>query len=361
MPKSIQPKSQCPALVLSLSGGRENRNVGGGSIMRRRDILKAAAAAAIAPAMAAPSVLAQSAWPQAGRTVKVIVPWPPGAANDALGRLVSQRLQEKLGATSIVENRVGGAGLVGTNAVIQSDPDGYTLLASAFNTAVMPQVLKGATFDPQVDLEVIARTAVAPLVLVMSGTRPQKTVAEVLAAAKANPKDWNFAISSLGSAGHLATIEFARRTGVEFNLVPYRGTAPALQDLMNGAVQLLIDPSFALLPAAQDATKVKALGIATKSRSMLAPDLQTMAEAGLPGYEFQSWYGVWAPKGTPADIKAKIHQLVQDTMAEAETAKRLRATLIEPVRESSDDSRKFIASEIVRAKELLKLVNFEPA
>jgi tripartite-type tricarboxylate transporter receptor subunit TctC len=319
-------------------------------MMQRRDVLIGAAAAAAV--LVAPAVRAQSAWPQAGRTIKVIVPWPPGAANDALGRLVVQRLQDKMGATAIVENRVGGAGLIGTNAVIQSDPDGYTLLASAFNTAVMPQVLKGATFDPQVDLEIIARTAVAPLVLVMSGTRPQTTVAEVLAAAKANPKDWNFAISSLGSAGHLATIEFARRTGVAFNLVPYRGTAPALQDLMNGAVQLLIDPSFALLPASQDPTRVKALAIATKERSQLA---------GLPGYEFQSWYGVWGPKGTPADVKAKIHQLVQDTMAEVETAARLRSTLIEPVRESSEDSRKFIASEITRAKELLKLVNFEPA
>jgi tripartite-type tricarboxylate transporter receptor subunit TctC len=327
--------------------------------IHRRDMLKGAVAAAAT--IAAPAVQSQVAWPQSGRTIKVIVPWPPGAANDALGRLVAQRLQDKLGATAIVENRVGGAGLIGTNAVIQSPPDGYTFLASAFNTAVMPQVLKGATFDPQVDLEIIARTAVAPLVLVMTGTRPQKTVAEVLAAAKENPKDWNFAISSLGSAGHLATIEFARRTGVQFNLVPYRGTAPALQDLMNGAVQLLIDPSFALLPASQDPTKAKALGIATRERSVLAPTVPTMAEAGLPGYEFQSWYGVWAPKGTPADIKAKIHQLVQDTMAETETATRLRSTLIEPVRESTDASRQFIASEITRAKELLKLVNFEPA
>ena len=148
----------------------------------------------------------------------------------------------------------------------------------------------------------------------MSASRPEKTLAEVLASAKADPKKWNFAISSLGSAGHLATIDFMRRTGANIDMVPYRGTQPALTDLMGGSVQLLIDPSFALLPAAKDGTKARALGIATKQRSVLAPDVPTMAEAGLPGYEFNSWYGVWAPKGLPADIAAKINGLMQDTM-----------------------------------------------
>jgi tripartite-type tricarboxylate transporter receptor subunit TctC len=151
----------------------------------------------------------------------------------------------------VVENRVGGAGLVGTNAVIQADPDGYTILASAFNTAVMPKVLKAANFDPEVDLEAVARTAVAPLVCVMSAGRPEKTLAEVIAAARAKPREFTFAISSLGSAGHLATVAFLRRTGLQIDIVPYRGTAPALQDLMGGSVQLLsILPSRCCLPQA---------------------------------------------------------------------------------------------------------------
>ena len=139
--------------------------------MRRRDFIKAAAAATALGVVKAPAVHAQGAWPQPGRTVKIIVPWPPGAANDALGRLVAQRIQEKFGANTVVENRTGGSGIIGTNAVIQAEPDGYTLLASAFNTAVMPLVLKGATFDPQVDLEVMARTAIAPLVCVITAAR----------------------------------------------------------------------------------------------------------------------------------------------------------------------------------------------
>lgn len=328
--------------------------------MKRRDLFKLAAGAAALTALKSPAV-AQSSWPQKERTIKVIVPWPPGAANDALGRLLAERLQEKFGVTAIVENRVGGAGLVGTKAVIQSDPDGYTFLASAFNTAVMPLVLKSADFNPEADLEVLARTAVAPLVCVVSGSRPEKNLAEVIAAAKAEPKKWNFAISSLGSAGHLATIEFIRRTGVNIDMVPYRGTQPALTDLMGGSVQLLIDPSFALLPAAGDPTKARALGIATKQRSVLAPDVPTMAEAGLPGFEFNSWYGVWAPKNIPADIATKVNTLLQETMRDPAIVKRLTATLIEPIAESPDETKKFIRSEIVRATDLLKSVNFQPS
>ena len=328
--------------------------------MRRRTFIRGAGAA-LAGIVAAPAVLAQGTWPQPGRTIRVIVPWPPGAANDALGRLLAQRLQEKLGATTVVENRVGGAGLVGTSAVIQAAPDGYTLLASAFNTAVMPLVLKGANFDPETDLDVVARTARAPLVLIMTAARPQQTLAQVVEAAKTSPRDWAIAISSLGSAGHLATIDFTRRTGIKFDLVPYRGTAPALTDIMGGNVQLLFDPAFALLPAASDPARARALGIASRTRSKLAPDLATIGEQGLPGFEFNSWYGVWAPKGTPREITQKVNDLIQETMRDPALVSRLTTQLLEPVAESIDDSKKFIASEIARARELLKLVNFQPS
>jgi tripartite-type tricarboxylate transporter receptor subunit TctC len=325
--------------------------------MNRRHLLSTAAAGSLG-LLAAPAIQAQEAWPR-GRPIRVICPWPPGAANDALARLLAQKLQEKLGATAVAENRTGGAGLVGTNAVLQAAPDGFTLLASAFNTAVMPLVLRGATFDPQRDLEVMARTAQAPLVMVMTGQRPQRTLAEVIAAAKEKPGEWNFALSSLGSAGHLATIEFFRRTGLDINMVTYRGTQPALTDLMAGNVQLLIDPSFALLPATGDG-RVRALGIATAERSGLAPTVPTMAEAGLPGYQFQSWYGVWAPKGTPAEINQRVNALMQETMREPAIVDRLKSQILEPVTESIEETRRFIAAEISRATELLRSVNYQP-
>ena len=144
--------------------------------MKRRDVIKGAASLAAAGALPLPAI-AQGAWPAKDKPVKVIVPWPPGAANDALGRLVADRIAQKFGVTTVTENRVGGAGLVGTKAVVAADPDGNTLLASAFNTAVMPIVLKSAAdFNPEVDLEMVARTAVAPLVCVMSASRaPEDT------------------------------------------------------------------------------------------------------------------------------------------------------------------------------------------
>ena len=325
--------------------------------MNKREFLKAAAGFTTIT-LTLPDAMAQSAWPQ-GKIIKVIVPWPPGAANDALGRLVAQRLTETMGAQTVVENRVGGAGTIGTNAVIQAEPDGYTLLASAFNTAVMPKVLKAATFDPETDLEAISRTAVAPLVLVITAQRPEKTVKELIESAKKNPKDFNFAISSLGSAGHLATVEFLRRTGLNIDLVPYKGTAPALQDMMGGNVQLLIDPSFALLKAA-DGQKIRALGIATKERSVLAPDLPTIHEQGVENFTFNSWYAIWAPKNTPKDIQTKLNKMIQDTMRDPATAAAWRARLLEPVAESIEDTRAFIKSEVKRSNELLALINYQP-
>ncbi|MBK1659322.1 Bug family tripartite tricarboxylate transporter substrate binding protein [Paracraurococcus ruber] len=321
--------------------------------MHRRHVIGAALGL-----LAAPAVHAQDAWP-GGRPLRVICPWPPGAANDALARLLAQRLNETLGAQAVVENRTGGAGLVGTNAVLQAAPDGYTLLASAFNTAVMPLVLKGATFNPEKDLEVLGRWAQAPLVMVIGGTRPQRTLPEVVAAAKARPKDWTIAISSLGAASHLATIEFLRRTGLDLDLVSYRGTQPALTDLMAGNVPLLIDNSFGVLPATADG-RVRALGIATRQRSALAPDLPTLAEAGLPGFEFQSWYGAWAPKGTPAAIQDRVNALMRETMRDPAIAQRLTGQVLEPVTESIAEARRFIAAEIARAGELLRSVNYQP-
>jgi tripartite-type tricarboxylate transporter receptor subunit TctC len=180
-----------------------------------------------------------------------------------------------------------------------------------------------------------------------------------VAAAKAKPRDWSIAISSLGSAGHLATIEFNRRTGADLDMVTYRGTQPALTDLMSGTAQLLIDPSFALLPAIGDG-KIRALAIATAQRSNLAKDIPTMAEAGLPGFEFQSWYGIWAPKGTSAEICQRVNALMQETMRDPAIVQRLTGQVLEPVTEGIDDTRRFIAAEIARATELLRSVNYQP-
>ena len=320
--------------------------------MKRRTFLLGSAAA-----LAAPAVHAQPAWPM-GQPIRVIIPYPAGAANDAMGRLAAQRLQDKLGATCVVENRAGGSASIGTTAVLNAAPDGYTLLASAFNHIIMNHAVKGVTFDPQTDFETIGRTARAPLLMVMSPKMPQKTVAEVIAAAKAAPNDWTFALPALGAPSHLATVDFMSRTGLKVATTPYRGTAPALTDVMGGHVQLLIDASFALLPAAKEG-RVKALGITTKERSPLAPDFPTLAEQGLAGYDFQSWYGLWAPKGTPRDICERINALMRETMKEPAIIERLNKSLLEPVVETIDKSKAYIAAEIPKNVALLKSAGFE--
>src|ERR1043166_5570895 len=156
--------------------------------MKRRSFLLSAAAM-----LAAPAVRAQAAWP-AGQPIRMIVPYPAGAANDAMGRLAAQRLQDKFGATVVVENRAGGSASIGTTAVLNAAPDGYTLLASAFNPLIMTHAVKGVTFDRQADFETIGRTARAPLLMVLAPNRPEKTIAAMIAAAKAAPNDWTFAI-----------------------------------------------------------------------------------------------------------------------------------------------------------------------
>jgi tripartite-type tricarboxylate transporter receptor subunit TctC len=319
--------------------------------MKRRMFLAGTAAILAAPA------IAQAAWPN-GQPVRIIVPYPPGAANDAMGRLAGQRLQEKFGATVVVENRAGGSASIGTTAVLNAAGDGYTLLASAFNHIIMNHAVKGVTFDPQTDFETIGRTARAPLLMVMAPKLPQKDVAEVVAAAKAAPNEWTFALPALGAPSHLATVDFMSRTGVTIATTPYRGTAPALTDIIGGHVQLLIDASFALLPAAKEG-RVKSLGITTKDRSALAPELPTLAEQGLAGYDFQSWYGLWAPKGTPREICERINALMRETMRDPAIVQRLSATLLEPVVETIEESKTFIAAEVPKHVALLKKAGFE--
>jgi tripartite-type tricarboxylate transporter receptor subunit TctC len=320
--------------------------------MKRRTFL-----AATAVTLAAPAVRAQGAWPN-GQPIRIIVPFPPGAANDAMGRLAGQRLQEKLGATVVVENRPGGSALIGTMAVHNAAPDGYTLLASAFNHIILDHVVRNVPFDPQADFAVIGRTARAPLLVVMAPQQPESTIGEVLAAAKAKPDAWTAAIPALGAPGHLATIDLMVRSGTTIATTPYRGTAPALTDVMGGHVQLLIDASFALIPVAKE-DRVKTLGITTKERSALAPEIATIAEQGFPGYDFQSWYGLWAPKGTPQEICARVNALMRETMMQPEIVKRLNASLLEPVVETVDETRAFIATEVPKHAVLLKAAHFE--
>jgi tripartite-type tricarboxylate transporter receptor subunit TctC len=320
--------------------------------MRRRQIMAAGAGL-----LAAPSVGAQGAWPS--RNIRIIVPFTPGGATDGMARVTAGKLQEKLGQTVVVENRPGANGAVGGQFVAREMPDGYTFLFSASIQILGRLVMRNPGYDPVADLLPVTRVGEGPLLLVMNAQRPQATLAEVVAAARANPRDWSFAVSSLGAAGHLATIEFVRQVGTDLVQAPYRGTAPALTDVVAGNVQLMFDPILATLPQVR-AGRVKGLAITAPTRSAAAPEIPTASEAGMPGLDIQSWWALWGPRGVPADITARIGQALSVGMFEPDVLARVGSLGITPKAESGADFAGFIQRDFARSQDLLRLANFQP-
>ena len=324
--------------------------------MDRRDLLLKGGLAGLG-LLAAPAVRAQAAWPN--RTIRMIVPYTPGAATDAMARLAAFKLQEKLGVSVVVENRPGGSGTLGGQLLLQAAADGYTIMGSASIHPMARHVMKSVPYDPVADFLPLARTARGPCVLVMDPRLPQQSVAEVIAAAKAEPRKWSFATSSLGAAGHLAAIEFNRAAGTEIEIVPYRGSAPALTDVAAGNVQLMFDPVLATLPMIRGG-QLKGLGIATPARTGLAAELPTLAESGLPGFAFYSWYGVWGPRALPPAIAARLNAIIVDGLHEPEMVQRLAGQGFEPVRETIPQIEVAIAEDVSHSAELLRIAKFEP-
>jgi tripartite-type tricarboxylate transporter receptor subunit TctC len=323
--------------------------------LRRRQFLQAAAGAAALPALSR-AVKAQG-YPE--RPVRIIVPFAPGGGVDALARHYAEKLKELRGVTAVIENRAGGNGSVGAGAVLQSTADGYTLLFSASTHIMARQIMRNVPFDPVADFAPIARLGEAPLLVVMTAGLPHKSIAELVVAAKLAPERYTMAVPSLGSMGHLATVAFNRLAGLNLTITSYRGTAPALTDVVGGHVQLMIDAMLALLPQARSG-KVKALAITTPNRSTLAPEIPTAAESGMKGLEFASWYGVWAPRSVPSEVAAWLNISFNGATRELARAGRFAELGQEPVIETRDDFARFIDADLARNSELLKLANFQP-
>ena len=307
--------------------------------------------------LATPALHAQPAWPS--RPIRLIVPFTPGGSTDGMARIGALKLQERLGQTVVVENRPGGNGTVGGIAVAGAAPDGYTLLSSASIQVVARWVMREPGYDPLRDLTPMARMGQGPLLLIMNKDRAPRSIPELAAAVRADPRAWTFGTSSLGAAGHLATIEFNRLTGLDIPIAGYRGTAPALQDLMAGNIQLMIDPILAMGPPVRQGA-VKALAITTPQRSRAAPDVPSAPEAGLPGFEFFSWWAIWGPRGLPSEIIARVNGALREGMREEDTVRRLTELGIEPVAETPAEFAAFIARDVARNAELLRLANFVP-
>jgi tripartite-type tricarboxylate transporter receptor subunit TctC len=293
------------------------------------------------------------------RVVRLVVPFAPGGGVDVFARLLAENLNEKKGITVTIENRAGANGTLGASLVQYSPPDGYSLLFSAATHVMARQVMPNVPFDPVADFTPIARVGTAPMLLVMSPNLPPKTIAELLMEARRQPQQWTFATSSLGSPGHIATIAFNKLAGLNLVIAAYRGTAPGVTDVAAGHVQLMIDPVIALLPMARGG-QIKALAITAPERSMLAPEIPTAAESGMPGLEFASWYGVWGPHDLPNDIVLRLNATLNEAALDLANSGRLADLGIVPVVETSEEFARFIAIEVARSADLLRYANFKP-
>ena len=247
------------------------------------------------------------------KQVRVIIPFPPGGTLDTVGRLLAQKLGEQTGQVFVVENRPGGNGTIGADAVAKATADGYTLLfnASTFTTSTLP--LKSPPYDTVKDFAPIALVAKAPLAVAVAKDLPVTDVKSLIAHAKANPGKLSFAIGSNASAGHLATEQLRRSAGVDFLIVPYKGSTPAYQDLLGSRITGFIDPILGSAGYAR-AGQLKLIAVTSAKRVPSMPDVPTVGES-VPGYEAFSWYGLWAPAKTAADIVQKLNAETNKALA----------------------------------------------
>lgn len=292
-------------------------------------------------------------------TLRLVVPFAAGGGVDQAARLLGRQLQTDLGVSVIVENKAGASGTIGGKSVQSATPDGMTLLFSAATHVLAKQVLASPPYDPQTDFAPVARVGEAPLMLVIPPTAPQKNLKEVLDAARAQPDKWTAAVPALGAPSHLATLLLAQQGKLRLTMTPYRGTAPALADVAGGHVQLLMD-SIISIQAMAKAGKVKAIATTMARRSKVAPDVPTATESGFPGMVYESWYGVWAPKGTPEDRVQLLNKAINKAVDQLDKSGALEALGIEPVQETTDQFRQYVAADVARSAELLKEAGFKP-
>jgi tripartite-type tricarboxylate transporter receptor subunit TctC len=310
-------------------------------------------AAMLGVAAACPLPLqAADAFPE--RPAKLVVPFPPGGPLDTTGREIAQKLGEMWGQSVIVENKPGAGGNIGADFVAKSPPDGYTVVMGALSThAVNPSLYPKMPYDAKKDFAPITLVAVTPNVLVVNPSLPVHSVKELIAYAKAHPGKLSFGSGSIGSAGHLAGELFKVDAGVDMVHVPYKGAAPAMQALLAGDTQLMFD-NLASAMSQVKAGKLRALAVTTKERSKLAPDLPTMAEAGVPGFDISTWFGLMAPAGTPPEVIAKWNADVTKVLSAPDMRARLEAQGAEAAPDSPREFARFIDEELVKYAKIVK-------
>lgn len=313
--------------------------------MQRRSLFAVSLAAA-----ALCTAAGVSAQPYPTREVRIIIPFPPGGTLDTVGRKLAQRLSDQTGHSFVVENRAGGNGMIGAVAVAKASPDGYTLMFNASTVTTTPMTMPSAPFDMEQDFQPISLVAQAPLSVAVNKSLPFNDVKGLLDYARRNPGKLSFAVGSTGSAGQLAT-ELLRRAGqMDYLIVPYKGSAPAYQDLVGGQISGFIDPILGAMSYYKGGM-LKILAVTSKSRVPTLPEVPTVGET-VPGYEFYSWYGLWGPAKLPVEIAGKLNAEVNKAL-EAGMRAELEQQGLMLKAGSIEDFARFQRDDMARAKKII--------
>lgn len=313
--------------------------------LKRQTLIKAAVLALGCAVL--PAAFAQS-YP--ARPVRVVIPFPPGGTLDTVGRMLAQKLSEQTGQAFVIENKPGGNGIIGADIVAKAPADGYTLLFNASTFTTAPMTMKSTPYGVVKDFSPVALVAKAPLSVAINKNLPITDIKSLVAYAKANPGNMSFAVGSIGSAGHLSTELLKRSDNLNFMIVPYKGTAPAFQDLIGGQIAGFIDPILGSLQYHKTGM-LRVVAVTSSTRTPNLPDVPTVAET-IPGYEFYSWYGLWGPAKLPADITAKLNTEVNKALT-GEMRDKLtpQGLLVTPG--SVDDFIKFQREDMARTQKLI--------
>ncbi|MBY4896447.1 tripartite tricarboxylate transporter substrate binding protein [Cupriavidus sp. AU9028] len=312
--------------------------------------------AACCLAFASTGALAQS-YP--AKPIQLVIPFPPGGATDVIGRLIGKKLGDKLGQPVVIENRAGAGTIVGASYVAKAPADGYTLLISSGTTfTVNPAIHARLPYDPVNSFDPIGITGRTGLIVLANRDVPANNLKEMVAAAKAEPGKYSYGSFGTGTTAHFAGEMLLHATGARLLHVPYKGSAPAMTDLIGGQIAYSVDTVAAAIPQVKGG-KVKAIAVTTAKRSALLPNVPTVAEAGYPGINADTWLALVAPKGVPADVKAKLEKALAETMADQDTRSKLLAAGFEPSYASSAELAALIDKELPLMRAVAQRANIK--
>lgn len=293
------------------------------------------------------------------RPVTIVSPYQAGGTSDIIARILAQKLSERLGQNVVIENRPGANGTIGVNQVVRADPDGHTLLAVASSALTLnPIFYKSLSYDVARDLAPITRTGQVSNVLVVNPSVPAKDLKELVELAKQKPGELIYASQGVGSNGHLIAEQFAQRAGIDYRHVPYKGSAPAVQDLLGGRVQLMFDNLPSALPQIQSGN-LRALAVTTAERSSLLPDVPTIAEMGYPGFDAPAWFAILTAKTVPAPIRAELEKAIVESLGAPDVRAKLNAAGVEVAADGAASLNDRIARETAVWRDVVSKAGIE--